>query len=258
VAGCFGRQRHVTTKLLAQPDCVSVPPFRRADGRCKGALHRLAPKVAVSMLRKATCGAKSAASADSVPLPVRPFATTHSFPDIRNDYQRSEVAMDFNAGFTGAAAGLVRFDHSRKTRTCSNSGTGVRLQQQAAPSVVYIQDAIGARPIAVLRRACCECLMLCCAVLCCVSLCQVPQPARRSRTTHSVVGRVTPALQSSTGSVWMAHGQVGVQASKLSAGFRLLALNMSCAAAAAAAAVKGGAPSEKECGVSGSLRGSHV
>jgi hypothetical protein len=29
------------------------------------------------------------------------------FPDIRNDYQRSEVAFDYNAGFTGAAAGLA-------------------------------------------------------------------------------------------------------------------------------------------------------
>jgi hypothetical protein len=46
------------------------------------------------------------------------------FPDIRNDYQRSEVAMDFNAGFTGAAAGLAAFDAKRKTRTCSNHGTG--------------------------------------------------------------------------------------------------------------------------------------
>lgn len=48
----------------------------------------------------------------------------HSFPDIRNDYQRSEVALDFNAGFTAAAAGLASHDHARKTRTCSNSGTG--------------------------------------------------------------------------------------------------------------------------------------
>lgn len=46
------------------------------------------------------------------------------FPDIRNDYQRSEVAMDFNAGFTAAAAGLTSHDHARKTRTCSNTGTG--------------------------------------------------------------------------------------------------------------------------------------
>jgi hypothetical protein len=32
---------------------------------------------------------------------------TDTFPDIRNDYQRSEVAFDYNAGFTGAAAGLA-------------------------------------------------------------------------------------------------------------------------------------------------------
>jgi hypothetical protein len=32
--------------------------------------------------------------------------------------------MDFNAGFTAAAAGLASHDHNRKTRTCSNTGTG--------------------------------------------------------------------------------------------------------------------------------------
>lgn len=53
------------------------------------------------------------------------LSVLHRFPDIRNDYQRSEVALDFNAGFTAAAAGLASHDHSRKTRTCSNSGTGV-------------------------------------------------------------------------------------------------------------------------------------
>lgn len=31
-----------------------------------------------------------------------------NYPDIRNDYQRSEVAYDYNAGFTGAAAGLTQ------------------------------------------------------------------------------------------------------------------------------------------------------
>jgi tripartite-type tricarboxylate transporter receptor subunit TctC len=46
------------------------------------------------------------------------------FPDIRNDYQRSEVALDFNAGFTSAAAGLAALNAQRKTRTCSNTGTG--------------------------------------------------------------------------------------------------------------------------------------
>jgi hypothetical protein len=46
------------------------------------------------------------------------------FPDIRNDYQRSEIALDFNAGFTAAAAGLASLDKARKTRTCSNTGTG--------------------------------------------------------------------------------------------------------------------------------------
>lgn len=31
------------------------------------------------------------------------------YPDIRNDYKQSEVATDYNAGFTGAAAGLAYF-----------------------------------------------------------------------------------------------------------------------------------------------------
>lgn len=46
------------------------------------------------------------------------------FPDIRNDYQRSEVALDFNAGFTGAAAGLASFSAKNKLKGCGNSGTG--------------------------------------------------------------------------------------------------------------------------------------
>lgn len=31
------------------------------------------------------------------------------YPDIRNDYKQSEVAVDYNAGLTGAAAGLAAF-----------------------------------------------------------------------------------------------------------------------------------------------------
>ncbi|EFN50425.1 hypothetical protein CHLNCDRAFT_144614, partial [Chlorella variabilis] len=30
-----------------------------------------------------------------------------SYKDVRSDYQSNEVAMDYNAGFTGALAGLV-------------------------------------------------------------------------------------------------------------------------------------------------------
>jgi hypothetical protein len=29
------------------------------------------------------------------------------YPDIRNDYKMSEVAVDYNAGLTGASAGLA-------------------------------------------------------------------------------------------------------------------------------------------------------
>lgn len=57
-------------------------------------------------------------------LLLPPFPYFPRFPDIRNDYQRSEISMDFNAGFTSAAAGLASHDHNRKTRTCSNTGTG--------------------------------------------------------------------------------------------------------------------------------------
>lgn len=58
---------------------------------------------------------------------------TDKFPDIRNDYQRSEVALDFNAGFTAATAGLLSFHNKRATRTCTNSGNG-------APDCVKIAD----------------------------------------------------------------------------------------------------------------------
>lgn len=52
------------------------------------------------------------------------------FPDIRNDYQRSEVALDFNAGFTGAAAGLTSFSTKNKLKACGNTGTGKQLANQ--------------------------------------------------------------------------------------------------------------------------------
>jgi hypothetical protein len=35
---------------------------------------------------------------------------TDTFPNIRNDYKRSEVALDYQAGFTGAAAALAGLD----------------------------------------------------------------------------------------------------------------------------------------------------
>lgn len=56
------------------------------------------------------------------------------FPDIRNDYQRSEIAVDYNAGLTGAAAGLASFAAERKTRTCTNTGAG----EAAAHSAVLV------------------------------------------------------------------------------------------------------------------------
>jgi hypothetical protein len=50
-----------------------------------------------------------------------------NYPDIREDYQRSEVAFDYNAGFTGAAAGLTQFARSGWLANCpggSSSGGG--------------------------------------------------------------------------------------------------------------------------------------
>jgi hypothetical protein len=41
-----------------------------------------------------------------------------NYPDIRNDYQRSEVALDYNAGFTGAAAGLSHFHGTGQLVPC--------------------------------------------------------------------------------------------------------------------------------------------
>jgi hypothetical protein len=50
-----------------------------------------------------------------------------NYPDIREDYQRSEVAFDYNAGFTGAVAGLTHFARAGWTANCpggSSSGGG--------------------------------------------------------------------------------------------------------------------------------------
>ena len=33
-----------------------------------------------------------------------------NFPDLRPDYKRSEVAIDYNAGFTGLMAALAQFN----------------------------------------------------------------------------------------------------------------------------------------------------
>lgn len=35
-----------------------------------------------------------------------------SYVDVRSDYQKNEVAVDYNAGFTGVLAALVESDKS--------------------------------------------------------------------------------------------------------------------------------------------------
>lgn len=40
------------------------------------------------------------------------------FPDIRNDYRQSEVAVDYNAGFTGMLAGLAEYAASGRLAAC--------------------------------------------------------------------------------------------------------------------------------------------
>ncbi|WIA29389.1 hypothetical protein OEZ86_011893 [Tetradesmus obliquus] len=47
-----------------------------------------------------------------------------NYPDIREDYQRSEVAFDYNAGFTGAAAGLAQFARSGGLGRCHGGSGG--------------------------------------------------------------------------------------------------------------------------------------
>jgi endoglucanase len=45
-----------------------------------------------------------------------------NYPDIRNDYKQSEVAFDYNAGITGALAGLFQAERSGfKFQDCSSS-----------------------------------------------------------------------------------------------------------------------------------------
>lgn len=40
------------------------------------------------------------------------------YPDIRNDYQRSEVAIDYNAGLTGASAALAYYAAAGQLTPC--------------------------------------------------------------------------------------------------------------------------------------------
>jgi len=46
------------------------------------------------------------------------------FPNIRNDYKRSEVALDYQAGFTGAVAGLAEFAKQGKLGGCGSANLG--------------------------------------------------------------------------------------------------------------------------------------
>jgi hypothetical protein len=46
-----------------------------------------------------------------------------NYPDLRPDYQRSEVALDYNAGFTGAAAALAQYAAAGQLAAC---GAGER------------------------------------------------------------------------------------------------------------------------------------
>ena len=45
-----------------------------------------------------------------------------NYPNIRNDYKQSEVAVDYNAGLTGAAAGLAYFLSSGELAACGAGG----------------------------------------------------------------------------------------------------------------------------------------
>jgi endoglucanase len=46
------------------------------------------------------------------------------YPDIRNDYRQSEVALDYNAGITGAVAGIIAFDSEGLLTKCNDSSSG--------------------------------------------------------------------------------------------------------------------------------------
>jgi hypothetical protein len=45
-----------------------------------------------------------------------------NYPDLRPDYQRSEVALDYNAGFTGAAAALAQYAAAGQLAACGAGG----------------------------------------------------------------------------------------------------------------------------------------
>jgi hypothetical protein len=45
-----------------------------------------------------------------------------AYPDVRNDYKMSEVAVDYNAGLTGASAGLAYLLTSGALTSCGAGG----------------------------------------------------------------------------------------------------------------------------------------
>jgi len=62
------------------------------------------------------------------------------YPDIRNDYKQSEVAVDYNAGFTGAAAGLAFLLNRGDLSSCGagRSWTTVPISTAGSKALVAV------------------------------------------------------------------------------------------------------------------------
>jgi hypothetical protein len=69
-----------------------------------------------------------------------------AFPNIRNDYKRSEVALDYQAAFTGAAAGLATFAKEKEGAKCGAGGGAAKAALKRIPDYSLCGGQGGACP----------------------------------------------------------------------------------------------------------------
>lgn len=82
-------------QVAADSSCMP-PPLNISSKHATSQAQNLTPSIA--------CPPQTLAGA----LVGGPADTDTSYTDVRSDYRANEVAVDYNAGFTGALAGLVQ------------------------------------------------------------------------------------------------------------------------------------------------------
>jgi hypothetical protein len=107
--------------------------------------------LAAAPLLLARCGRRYAATAFDAaseagpsvnPPPPTPDPSLAAPAQIRNDYKRSEVALDYQAGFTAAAAGLASFQRAGQLNRC----TAQRVPPKRVPDYSLCGGMGGACP----------------------------------------------------------------------------------------------------------------